>query len=190
VAVTLRRFRRRSSRRWLVLGVVALLLASRVACDRRPAKRPPEVLPAPRETIAYEVERVIDGDTLQLQAADGDMPRHFRVRLMGIDCPETVHPEKPVQAWGPEASAFTRDFVHGRRVRIQFDRRRTDRYDRYLAYVYVDDRMLNEELVRAGLARVRTYPGDSMSMARRFRVAEKAAREKACGIWSNREETR
>jgi len=67
---------------------------------------------------------------------------------------------------------------------MRFDKRRLDQYDRYLAYVFVDERMLNEELVRAGLALVSTFPGDSDSMTRRLRAAESEAKEQARGLWS------
>jgi len=102
--------------------------------------------------------------------------------LLGIDCPESVKPNHPVEPWGPEATEFTKRFVAGGTVRLQFDRRRIDQYDRYLAYVFVGEQMLNEELVRAGLARVSTFRGDSQSMARRFRAAEEEAKLRSQGI--------
>jgi micrococcal nuclease len=66
---------------------------------------------------------------------------------------------------------------------LRLDRRRKDRYDRFLAYVYVEDQMLNEELVRAGLARVSVYPGDSPQIAKRLREAEQEAQKANRGIW-------
>jgi endonuclease YncB( thermonuclease family) len=72
------------------------------------------------------VKRVIDGDTIQ-------MGNGTRVRLIGVDTPETVHPEKPVEYFGKEASAFTRRMVEGKRVRLEFDPANTllDNKDRY-----------------------------------------------------------
>jgi len=144
----------------------------------------------------YHVVRVVDGDTIivapsdQLHAAE---PMVFppgkeiqaRVRLMGIDTPETVKRNHPVERWGEEATAFTEQFVAGKIVQLRFDRRRVDQYDRFLAYVYVDQRCLNEELVRAGLARVSTFPGDSASMARRLQSARDEAEAARRGIWSD-----
>jgi micrococcal nuclease len=80
------------------------------------------------------VERVVDGDTLVLQSGE-------RVRLIGVDKPETKHPSKPVQYFGKEASAFTRRMVERKRVRLEFDQANTarghkDRYGRTLAYVF------------------------------------------------------
>jgi micrococcal nuclease len=136
-----------------------------------------------------EVVRVVDGDTLIVRqrnpAADGDSRwSEARVRLLGIDAPETVRPEHPIEPWGPEAADFARDFVSGQEVQLQFDKRRVDRFGRVLAYVYVGDRMLNEELVRAGLARASDFPGDSQAMARRIRKAEEEARRAGRGLWS------
>jgi micrococcal nuclease len=136
--------------------------------------------PAPPETLAeglYDVQRVVDGDTLLLA-------NRARIRLIGADTPETVKPHHPVEPWGPEASKFTRQFVAGKQVRLEFDRQRLDRYGRFLAYVWVGDRMLNEELIRAGLARAELQYHYSSSMKRRFRRAEDEARSAGRGIWS------
>ncbi len=137
-------------------------------------------LPDGPETLAegvHRLQRVVDGDTLLLTSG-------ARVRLIGVDCPETVRPDHPVEAWGPEAAAFTKQFVAGGEVRLQFDRERIDRYDRFLAYVFVGERMLNEELVRAGLARVEHRFHYSQTIQRRFDRAEQEARDAQLGIWS------
>ncbi|MFH1266468.1 MAG: thermonuclease family protein, partial [Planctomycetota bacterium] len=109
-----------------------------------------------------------------------------RIRLQGIDTPESVKPNHPVEPFGPEASEFTRRFVAegGGRVRLQFDRERVDKYGRFLAYVWVDDRMLNEELLRAGLATAETGFRYSKAMKDRFRRAEDEAKAAGRGIWS------
>ncbi|MDA0588059.1 MAG: thermonuclease family protein [Planctomycetota bacterium] len=122
------------------------------------------------------VVRVVDGDTLVLGNDE-------RVRLIGVDTPETKHPTKPVEPLGPEASAFTKRAVEGKQVTLRFDREKYDRYQRVLAYVYVGDWCLNEELIRAGLSEcVTRYPFDA-SMKRRFREAESEARAARRGIW-------
>jgi micrococcal nuclease len=139
--------------------------------------QPDEAPPAPLVEQTYDLGRAIDGDTLLLAGG-------ARIRLIGVDAPETVKPNYPVEPWGPEASAFTRQFVSGGRVRLAFDRERLDRYGRYLAYVYVDDRMLNEELVRAGLARFEPHFDYSTTMKTRFRRAEAEARAARRGLWS------
>ncbi len=125
----------------------------------------------------YVVERVVDGDTLLLT-------NRARVRLIGVNTPETVKPDHPVEPWGPEASEFTKKFVADGEVRLQFDRERVDRFDRWLAYVYVGDRMLNEELLRAGLGDATTHYHFSESKKRLFKRAEREAREAHRGKWS------
>ncbi|MFC1596587.1 thermonuclease family protein [Planctomycetota bacterium] len=159
-------------------GVVCLALAVLVAAGywrNRSRDRAPEAL----SEATYRVERVVDGDTLLLA-------NRARVRLQGVDTPETVKPNHPVEPFGPEASEFTRQFVAqaGGAVRLQFDRERIDKYGRHLAYVWAGERMLNEELVREGLATAETGFRYSQSMKTRFRRAEDEARAARRGIWS------
>ncbi|HLA83716.1 MAG TPA: thermonuclease family protein [Thermoguttaceae bacterium] len=159
------------------LGVVVLLIlvavgAWRVWQDRNEPQSPPALVEGP-----YEIQRVVDGDTLVLS-------NRAKIRLIGADTPETVKPNHPVEPWGPEASAFTKRFVAGKQVRLQMDREQKDQYGRFLAYVWVDGRMLNEELIREGYARAITRYPYSSSMKTRFRRAETEARAARRGIWS------
>ncbi len=155
----------------LVLAILALL---RIWTDDRSDSPSPESL---SEGI-YTLQRVVDGDTLLLA-------NRAKIRLIGADTPETVKRNHPVEPWGPEATAFTKEFLAAGEVRLQFDRERVDKYGRFLAYVLVDDRMLNEELIRAGLARAKTGFPYADSMKRRFRQAENEARNAGRGIWSD-----
>jgi micrococcal nuclease len=189
VATFPRGFRRRSWRRWRIPLVIAALVLLRLGCDRWRGGRPPSV----GGTLAegeYQLVRVVDGDTLVVEpvetASASDSPTGgFAVRLLGVDCPESVHPDRPVEPWALEAARFTREFVAGGRVWLRFDRRRVDKYQRRLAYVLVHDRLLNEELLRAGLARTMIYPGDSETIARRLRAAEQEARRNRRGLWGD-----
>lgn len=162
-----------SLRRWALLGALALYFLLRF--NGFLAQQPPEEL-AEGE---YAVRRVVDGDTLLL--ANGK-----RVRLIGVNCPESVKPNTPVEPFGLEASSFTRRAVEqaGDRVTLNFDRERFDSYERYLAFVWVGEQMLNEELLRAGLARWEPNFSYSSSMKTRFRKAEAEARDARRGIWS------
>jgi len=169
-----RRFRRRWFRALLFWSLLLALVAVRLWQSAH-GPSAPETL---REGI-YQVARVVDGDTLLL--VNG-----ARIRLQGLDTPETVKPHHPVEAWGPEAAAFTRRFVAQGEVRLQFDRERRDRYGRFLAYVWCGDQLLNEELLRAGLARTDSYHRYAQAMQRRFRRAEDDARIARRGIWSGR----
>ena len=176
---TSRRFRR-TLRPDSPLGVLVILLLVAVAAwqvwQEQNAPQPPAAL---AEGV-YRVERVIDGDTLVLTNGS-------RIRLIGADTPETVKENHPVERWGPEATEFTKQFVSSGPIRLQFDREQQDRYGRFLAYVLVDDRMLNEELIRAGLARARTGFYYSSAMKTRFRRAEDEARSTGRAIWSDSE---
>ncbi|HEX4129380.1 MAG TPA: thermonuclease family protein [Pirellulales bacterium] len=132
----------------------------------------------------YDVQRVVDGDTLLLTCG-------ARVRLMGVNTPETVKRGSAVEAFGPEATRFTRDFVAAggdfvasNKVRLVLDHERIDRYGRFLAYVWVGDRMLNEELLRAGLARYEPHFYYGPSIKTRYRKAQDEARAARRGIWS------
>jgi micrococcal nuclease len=165
------RYQRRPYRAVIFVLAVAALIAFRLYDESGP--EPPEVV----EAGQVRVERVVDGDTLLLDD-------RARVRLIGVDTPESVKPNHPVEPFGPEASAFTREFVAGGDVRLQFDRERKDQYGRFLAYVWVGDRMLNEELLRAGLARAMLRYHFSESMKRRFRQAQDEAQAAKRGIWS------
>jgi micrococcal nuclease len=125
----------------------------------------------------YRVERVVDGDTLLLEGGT-------RIRLLGVNTPETKHPDRPPEPFGFEAAAFTRRHTEGRYVKLRFDRERRDRYHRVLAYVYLDDWFLNEELIRAGYSRAETRFPYSGTMKNRFRQAEEQARTERRGRWA------
>ena len=136
------------------------------------------------------VKRVVDGDTIILiqETKDGTSHKRVeeRVRLIGVDTPETVHPSKPVQPWGPEASEFTKQFLAGGTVKIALGATYRDKYERVLAFVYADDRMLNVALARAGLARVKIYPGESCPETDLIVRAGEEAKAEEIGIWSGR----
>lgn len=157
----------------VVVGALAVLLRSQLL-DDAPAQ--PEVL----DEGVHQVRRVVDGDTLLLETG-------ARIRLQGIDTPETVREGFAVEPWGPEAGQFTKDFVRraDARVRLTFGEERIDRHDRFLAFVWNGDVLLNEELVRAGLARARLDYRYSSVMKRRLAQAQEEAQRAGRGIWSN-----
>jgi micrococcal nuclease len=130
-----------------------------------------------------DVVRVIDGDSIVVRQTVTHPTNGKRttseatIRLLGINCPEYDEP------LGSEATAMTRRLLDQRTVTLRFDRRRLDRYERFLAYVFVDDQMVNAALVRAGLARAEVYPGDSQSIGRAIGKAESEARTSQRGVW-------
>ncbi len=128
------------------------------------------------------VIRVIDGDTIVVSPNE-------RVRLIGVDTPETVHPNKAVQCFGKDAKEFTRSMVEHRAIRLVLDetnrvRNHKDRYGRTLAYVYFDDgTMLNAELIRRGYAHA--YTRFPFRHVVEFRQLERIARGQAVGLWAS-----
>ncbi|ARJ51773.1 thermonuclease NucI [Staphylococcus lutrae] len=128
----------------------------------------------------YVVKRVIDGDTIIVDKKGQDE----RVRLIGVDTPETVKPNTPVQPYGKAASEFTKKHLTHQRVRLEYDREPKDKYGRTLAYVWLDDEMFNAKLAREGLARAKFYaPNDKYRIL--IEQAQKEAQKKQLNIWSN-----
>lgn len=124
------------------------------------------------------VQRVVDGDTFI--ALEGT--RRFRVRLIGVDTPETVKPGAPIGCFGPEASAYAHKTLTGKQVRLVYDVDRYDRYERVLAYVYVGTTFFNLDLVQRGYARVLTVRPD-IAHVHDFEAAQRAARASHAGLW-------
>jgi len=157
----------------ILLGLLGVL--SRLG-DRR--VWPPGPI-GPTRSSAVQVGRVLDGDTFELW--DG-----VRVRLIGVDTPELGRPGQPPEPFSREAALFTEQFLASGPVRLEEDpKERQDRYGRRLAYVWVGDRMLNEELLRAGLARARLEFGYSEAMKMRFAFLEQEARQERRGLWAS-----
>jgi len=137
-----------------------------------------------------KVRRVIDGDTIELESGE-------RVRLIGIDTPEARYNDKVLRdarkskkdyktiiAMGKKASLFTRKLAEGKRVRLEFDAEKRDRYGRLLAYVYFPDgRMLNAEILKAGYAQVYTF-SPNVKYVERFLKLQRKARDENKGLWS------
>ncbi|HKB52120.1 MAG TPA: thermonuclease family protein [Solirubrobacterales bacterium] len=151
-----------------MLATVALVVL-------RPWESDPRNGPA---TAAVRVTRVIDGDTIEVRLGG----RVEDVRLIGVDTPETVKPDTPVQCFGPRASHFTKRLLTGQRVRLVFGEERRDVYGRLLAYVFLGGRFFNPILVRRGLARSLTIPPNDR-FAPRFRRLELAAARAGRGLW-------
>ena len=121
---------------------------------------------------------VVDGDTIILGGNE-------RIRLIGVDTPETVDPRRPVQYFGKEASAFTKRMVEGKKVRLEYEQTRKDRYGRTLAYVYLEDGThLNAEIVKQGYGHA--YTRFPFRYLEKFRRYEREAREAGKGLWEER----
>ena len=114
------------------------------------------------------VIRVVDGNTVVLERID-------KARLIGVDTPETVHPQKPVEAFGKEASSFIRNHLEGKTVRVEYDQDKQDRYSRALVYLFLEDgTFFNAELVKQGYAHA--YTRFPFKYLEEFRQYEREAR--------------
>lgn len=141
-------------------------------------------LPADGEPATYRVVRVADGDTITIER-DG---KKVSVRMVGVDTPETVHPDKTRNnprtrsgCHGKQASDYTKA-LQGRRVRLEHDRQATDKYGRELAYVYDGRRLVNLDLLAQGLARENGY-GHRYQHETRFEAAQAEAKAARRGLW-------
>lgn len=158
-------------KRWVIIA--SMLLAGCSTTD----------VAAPEgKTHTVTVERVVDGDTIEVRSENGNVED---VRMLLIDTPETVHPDKPVQPFGQEASRLTKELLpEGTKVTLERDVSERDKYGRLLAYVWKDDEMINQVLLREGLARVAYVFEPDTRYVDEFRAIEKTARQEERGIWS------
>lgn len=131
------------------------------------------------QRINAKVTKVVDGDTIEVEI-DG---KRERVRLLLVDTPETVHPNKPAQPFGKEASDFTKSLLEGKEVELEKDKEEKDKYRRLLFYAYVDGKSVQEQLIEKGLARVAVYQ-EGLKKEATYKKIEEEARNKKIGIWS------
>ena len=128
------------------------------------------------------VTRVVDGDTLVVDVGGVDE----RLRLIGINTPESVDPNRPVMCFGKEASAHLAELTPpGTAIRIERDVEARDRYDRLLGYVYraSDGEFVNLAMVTDGFANQYTFP-PNVEHVDAFRAAARTARDAGTGLWS------
>ncbi|MEY4008106.1 MAG: hypothetical protein RLZZ467_1173 [Gemmatimonadota bacterium] len=160
-----------------ISGSAALLAASAVLALLLVLSMPP----VRRALIGADtgtVVRAVDGDTIDVRLGS----RVQRVRMIGVDTPETHDPREPVGCFGPEAAAFTASVLTGATVRLEDDVERTDPYGRRLAYVHVGGVRFNDELLRRGYARLLVIPPNGIH-AREMLAEEMAARRAGRGLW-------
>ena len=166
-------------RKILLLIFFALVMGCTSNASQNPEVKLPATEPNEKNSssnlIKYKVIRVIDGDTVELKNGE-------RLRYNDIDTPETVHPSKPVECYGPQASAKNKDLVEGKIILVELGNPTKDRYGRLLGYVYIEDLFVNAELVRGGYAEVNSYgnPGSKLS---NLLDIEKNAKESMKGLW-------
>lgn len=133
------------------------------------------------EKIFCKVVRVVDGDTFVIKYNGKDE----KVRLIGVDTPESVHPdEKKNTGFGEQVSDFSKKMLSGKNIEIEFDVQQRDKYGRLLAYVYLDGQMYNKLLLEKGYAKLATYP-PNVKYVENFTVIQKQARQNNVGLWAD-----
>jgi micrococcal nuclease len=160
----------------LVLGIIAALISTQTSVVKNSSHSIIQNDPG-----LYSVSRFVDGDTI-----DVDMGGHNEtVRFIGMDTPETHKPNTPVQCYGQEAAAYTKQLIGTNRVRLQADPLDTnrDRYGRLLRYVYLPDGTLVEaKLISEGYAFAYTlFPFQKKD---EFKALEAQAKTSGKGLWS------
>ncbi len=135
---------------------------------------------------------VVDGDTIKVQvtgtapgpgAGEGRVGETYTVRLIGIDTPESVKPNSPVECFGRESSAAAEALLADAEVRLVKDVEETDRYGRLLRYVYLGEETANGRLVVNGYAHAYTYP-PNVRHSDLYLQLEREARDDDRGLWS------
>lgn len=135
------------------------------------------------KTNTVKVTRVVDGDTIEV-ALNGATEK---VRLIGVDTPESVHPDKTKNTeFGKVASNFTKERLEGKDVELEFDVQERDQYGRLLAYVWLGGTMFNKTLLEEGYAQVATFP-PNVKYVDEFVVIQRKAMEGKKGLWAYEE---
>lgn len=159
-----------------VLGIIVILLGG-YTIDQ---PKLDTITKGPVDPGFYRVVKVNDGDTITVEMG----PNEEKIRLLGVDTPETQHPSKPVQCFGKAASEFTKKLVGTNPVRLEADpiNDNRDRYSRLLRYVYLPDgRMINLELVKQGYGFA--YTSFPLEKSEEFKSLEIQAKKENRGLW-------
>ena len=186
-------FMRRSRRAAVVLAVLAVVVVLRMAAHSSDVPSAPPVIdpgqvesPAiPANSFVASVVRVVDGDTFLAKV--GGSGRALRVRVIGVDTPETVKPNTPVRCYGPQASTFTKHLLAGgTQVRASHEPGGdVDRYGRQLWDVWLPDgRFLESVLVASGAARAYPFPPQTQ-YATLLAGLQAGARAERRGLWGS-----
>jgi micrococcal nuclease len=157
-------------------------LPSEISAQPTPSTKPKKAKNAIRPSRGrlppgglIKVIAVLDGDTIVVSGGD-------KVRYVGLNTPESHHPEKLPEYCSREAFEANRRLVAGKTVRLEYDKRRRDKYGRLLAYVYVDSLFVNAELIRQGYARVSTYK-ENQRYHEEFERLQQGAIAARRGLW-------
>lgn len=172
---------KREQKRLIGLGI-SLLVLGLASLQQRGWLQPAAKIAEKHQPGLYQVVKFDDGDTIQVNMSN----QNEKVRLIGVDTPETQDPRKPVQCYGKAASAFTKRLIGTNAVRLEADPENTnrDRYNRLLRYVYLPDgTLVNAEIIKQGYGFAYThFPFTKLEAFREF---EATARKNNLGLWNN-----
>lgn len=160
------------------IGLVIVVFAAGQQTDW--LSRPPQVLQESNPGF-YEVIRFSDGDTIVVDMNG----KEETIRMIGVDTPETHHPDLPVQCYGPAAAAYTNNLIADQRVRLEADptNQNRDRYDRLLRYVYLPDgRLVQAEIIKSGHGFA--YTSFPFTKKDEFMRLEQEAKQNYKGLWA------
>jgi micrococcal nuclease len=160
----------RNTKKFLYLLLLALIFGAYYLYSKQPQTP---------DSGRYTVVNVIDGDTVIIDDA-----KNSRVRYLGIDTPEIAHQDSPGDPMAQEASEFNSALVEGKEVELEFDQQKYDQYGRILAFVYFDGNLVNEELVKEGLATLVIIEPNHMYSGIMHDALAQAKKNKK-GIWGD-----
>lgn len=164
---------KKNFRKNLLLGFLALIIFLLGFTSRNifPTDKPTNILlPEPKEE-KYKVTKVIDGDTIVLETGE-------KFRYLGIDAPESN------ERWGPEAKKFNEEMVLNKKIKVELDKTKLDKYGRILGYIWIDNVLVNEVLLERGYAKIDLIKGEvKPKYLDRLKKAENWARQNHDGVW-------
>jgi len=171
--------------KWKPVIIIAIILVTSIAGFTTTQKQYTKKIDVSKINLElpYKVTKVVDGDTFDIRV-DGQTAK---VRMIGVDTPETVDPRKEVQCFGKEASDMTKKLILDQVVTLKTDPTQgiSDKFGRLLAYVYRDDGLfVNQYLVENGYAHEYTY-NIPYQKQDNFKTLAKKAREQKLGLWSS-----
>ena len=138
--------------------------------------------------INVKFSKCVDGDTAKIILKKEEI----KIRFLGINTPESVHPTKDVEAFGKESSKYTcKKLTNAKQIQIEYDPKssKTDRYGRHLVWVFVDGLLLQKDIISKGYAEVAYLYGKYLYVDD-LKAAEQKAKDKKVGVWSLTEEQR
>lgn len=143
-----------------------------------------------KNLLRAEIVRIVDGDTMIFQPSEINQAfpqflpdHHYRIRLIGIDTPESVHPDEQKNTQqGLIASDYSSEMLLHKTVEIEFDVQLYDSYDRVLGYLWLDSRLYNEQIIKEGFAYLYTVP-PNVKYVTRLEKAQEYAKDQQLGFW-------